>query len=133
MSKLLLVTFDDNYADEFNIYGFKVMYERDFLKMMDRTRDIIEGNSSTEYYFGTNEYVQYSSFEEYENALTIKEITQDEADTLLKLFGEPGRVLVNFGHFIDPTEYEDDYDWDEEWEDEEDEDETPGSRDGVEY
>ena len=117
MRKLLLVTFDDNWSDELNIYGFKVMYEESFNQMMALAQKIIENNPYREYYFGTNEAIEYSSFKEYESAITTNEITQEEADLLLRLFGDPGRALASFGHFIVVTEYDDVED------DEEDDDE----------
>ena len=123
MSKLLLVTYDDNYGDEFDLYGFKIMTQEDFDEMIVTAEKAIDDNPDREYYFGTNEAMQYSSVDEYRNAFSVKEITFEEAQLITKLFDLSeinGKIYGQFGHFFELEPDDDDWDFDG---DEEDEDE----------
>lgn len=122
MSKLLLVIYDDNYGDEFDLYGFKIMTQEDFDDMIGTAEKVITDNPDREYYFGTNEAMQYSSIREYRNAMKVQEISVEEAKTIAKLFGISeidGKFYGSFGHFFELESDDDDWDYDGE----EDEDE----------
>lgn len=78
----LLVTFDDNYADEFDVMGFRIFTTDQWEKWKSA---IPEKNSSI--YFGTNECTDYSSREEFLETCTVKPITVEYAKVLFDLFG----------------------------------------------
>lgn len=92
--KYFLVKEDANWADEFDLQGFKVFESdsEDSLKsellsefVADRCDDD-EDPFPTECYFGTNEAVVVESEEDFFNALTFVEISNDEYNCLIKLF-----------------------------------------------
>lgn len=144
---------NSNYADEFDVYGFKVMKEdeynvgiqkaRNFLdhyfrfpliplteKELEKTRnrpyivtgdkfayityeeylaDIPKWNKKVysdkvfELYFGTNEQLQWYSTEDFLSSLKTKEITEEEAKIIEKLFGKE----YGFTYFpLDESYYE---------------------------
>lgn len=121
MSKLLLVTFSDNYADEFDIHGFKIMAESEYEELLETAERAIKQSPGEEHYFGTNEYVSYESFSEYKGTLSARKISVEEAQIIARLFDLSeirGKFYGEFGHFITPEPDED-----EDWCDDEDEDE----------
>lgn len=122
MSKLLLVIYDDNYGDEFDLYGFKIMTQEDFDDMIGTAEKVITDNPDREYYFGTNEAMQYSSIREYRNAMKVQEISVEEAKTIAKLFGISeinDKFYGSFGHFFELEPDDDDWDYDDEEDDDE--------------
>ncbi len=74
-----LVIFDRDWADEFSPFGFAVMTEaelEEFKKYYSEERT---------WYFGTNEgFEDEILFNNY--AIKVQDITQEEADTLIRLF-----------------------------------------------
>ena len=80
--EFLLIEYHDNYADEFNVFGFNVFTKEDW--------EIYKNNipkKSIHVGFGTNEDNNYPSKEDFLKTLTVKEITIDQAKTLFDLFG----------------------------------------------
>lgn len=79
----LLVSYDDNYADEFNINGFKVFTTEEWEKWKSSLPE-----NSFEHGFGTNECIEYSSKEEFLATCTVKSITVEQAKMLFEIFGK---------------------------------------------
>lgn len=102
------VHFDDNYADEFDISGFRVFTDPEYMAWMN---DLQKKQFPIECYFGTNESIEYKNLEAYKNRLTLESISKDEYNILKKLF--PCLNHGAYGHFIDPSEYGD---YDEDYE-----------------
>lgn len=98
-----LIQFSRDWADEFNVDGFKVVdtmaeaaeYKQHFAK--PRT-----------YYFGTNEGWEDEILDE---SITITEITDDEAELLKKLFGNSHGGPTQYGHI--PIDFDEDDCWDD--------------------
>jgi hypothetical protein len=84
MAKVLVI-WKANWADEMDIEGFKIYDEADWksyeteLKARERKFDI---------YIGTNEEIRYDDGKDLLNSLKVKKITDDEAKTIKKLFGD---------------------------------------------
>lgn len=78
-----------------------------------------EESQQVEVYFGTNESVYYSSLEDYLRCFTVSELSQEEYDTLKKLFGKDWRDRISHGMFLT---LEESLENDSEEDDEEDED-----------
>lgn len=114
--KYYLLNFTDNYADEFDVYGFKVLTEEEYKKgkidseeafrlRMEDTRANHRGDKSVQISFGTNEWVEYYRFEDYLKSFKVTEISEDEYNVLAKLFGKYGnKVSYGFDYFF-PLEY----------------------------
>ena len=124
MSKVLVI-YKDNWADEFDIEGFRMMQVEDWEDMKSAAREIfvrVEKRNTEkrkeynrkklekpdeyhyfdeeeeEFYFGTNEAIHYSSYKDWLDAYIVKEITDEKAKELEELF-DTGYGL---GIFIEP-------------------------------
>ena len=109
MSKFILAKFKSDWADEFDVHGFKVMTEEQYkvwLKELNAVR------WPQEMYFGTNEAFEFNSLDEYQECIEIQLIDENEYIALKKLFDTKYNNEVDFtwGNFIDPSEY---YEFDE--------------------
>ncbi len=107
MQKQLLITFSNNYADEFDVEGFLVLSEPEWLKHRElaarifkqkleapkadpsgsddswsnrRAREVSVGS-------GTNEEITYYSLDDYLGSFKVKELTQEQYKVLWDLFG----------------------------------------------
>jgi len=89
--KYYLVTYNGNYADEFDVYFHQVMSE-DVLK---EVRDLFSKVNwdYEEFYFGTNEFIDVSSSELFEALSEAKEITEDQ----YKVLSDLGLLSISFG------------------------------------
>jgi len=99
---MLLVKFDDNWADEMDVSGFKLFKsEQDWQKAIDKFKDELdiddEEDCCFEVYFGTNEENQYTSFSRFLRRFEVIHISDAEAAVLLTLF--PNLVQFEYGHF----------------------------------
>lgn len=81
----VLVTFWDNYADEFDVQGFTICRAKQWEEYVEDLED--RGQWPQAYYFGTNEGLEWVSFEDYRRNFGVEEITKEEYKTLKKLFG----------------------------------------------
>lgn len=89
--KYYLVQYSGNYADEFDIYFHTVMSE-DELKEAKKTIS----NTSWEYeefYFGTNESIDISTYDLIQNLNNAKELTEEQYNVLTDL----GITNISFG------------------------------------
>lgn len=93
-----LVKYDSNWADEMDIDGFRLFtdeqweeYQKDFKKLFKEDRGYT-------YYVGTNEDIEYNSFDEFMSDLKVSEITDEEATVLKKLFDN----LTTYGYGFFP-------------------------------
>lgn len=96
MSKIL-VKFNDNYADEFDVDGFMVISKNQFDKDVELVKKWFADYGDAEFYFGTNEALSYDDFDDWFNSFSVTEITDDEAQVLTKLFGNSWSNRVEFG------------------------------------
>lgn len=114
MSKVL-VKFRDNWADEMDVYGSRVMTKEDWEKYIhiatecfqDYYNHIENENQnddsdvenywdeygSIEFCIGSNESIEYMSVAAFKSCFTVVEITDNEAEVLMKC------GLDNFGFF----------------------------------
>lgn len=82
-----LVKFDKNWADECDVYGFRVMSDDSWNEL----RTLIENSTSFEMYFGTNEgwgdgYGDDAASDLLEDLKAV-DITVEQAETIIGLFG----------------------------------------------
>lgn len=102
MERTYLVKFEADYADEFDVYGFRVMNESQFQEF---TANLEKIKFPQEVYFGTNEAVEFESLDEYKRAFKSKEIDRNEHLVLKRLFGNDWYGTVDFGHFLQIEDY----------------------------
>ena len=138
MSKLF-VKYNDNWADEMDITGFVIITKADWNEIREEVRGFLDKKMGWEYGVGTNEQIEYSSFEDWSRAFTVTELTDAEAATLIDVFKRvkirPGydetRFLIEEGFFAIPREDEYEELEDEEDDEEEDDDEEETDDDSV--
>lgn len=98
--KMVLVKYDCNYADEFDLEGFIIMPQLEWLKHITSVQKHFEkwdsehapdrwGNrEGIEVYFGTNEQVIYEGFESYRRSFTVTDLSDADVETFKRHFGK---------------------------------------------
>ena len=100
-----LVKFEDNYADEFDVYGFRIMNEKELMKFTNDIRKLKK--FPLEIYFGTNEALIFESQKDCMAGFKMLPITKDEMSSLKKLF--PNAEKWGYGFFPSFEDYVDEY------------------------
>lgn len=106
MTKVLIKSSMD-YADEFDVHGFYVCDKEEFDFYTLCAKEYFEnGGEEIECYFGTNEAVCIDSYDTWSWGLEIVDISDSDAEVLLRLFGKSG-----FGRdfIVEPAEKMDRY------------------------
>ena len=87
MKKRLLI-WDENYSDEFDVYGFELVDS----KVVDLAIRIIESIDDDpiagEYYFGTNESIDLDSDSVLDTLKNAKELTEEELEVITRCLEE---------------------------------------------
>lgn len=83
---MILVKFNDNYADEFDVDGFRLYTKENWIKIEALISAHFKENGEWEFYFGTNEGIEYYDLETLVSTLVISEVSEEEVKTLIKLF-----------------------------------------------
>ena len=110
VDKYYLLTFNGNYADEFDMSEFTIMNGYSVINFTDGLKSHDE---EFEVYFGTNEELIFDDGNDLLSQITIKEITEEEYDVLDKLFGGSFGEAGVFDYVIDmATEIDEDEDYD---------------------
>lgn len=90
---MLFIYYSDNWADEMDISGSRVMSEKEYEEYIARAKYAFEVNGTVDFGIGSNESIEFESFEVFEQTLTVHEITEEDMKILVR-FG-----LDDFGHF----------------------------------
>lgn len=98
----VLVKFDDNWADEMDLSGFRVMGAEDYEEWQKALKLL---TFPYEPYFGTNENTCYADMIDFQRTLDTQTISDEDAAVIINLFGK------KYGHF---PSIEDHVDWDDE-------------------
>lgn len=86
MSKYKIVKFAANYADEFDIDGIRIFEEKDWDEYVENMH--IEWPD--EWYFGTNEFIEFQSFEDFMSKFTINTVSGKRAQYFNEMVGSIG-------------------------------------------
>lgn len=78
--KNLLVTAQVNWADEFDTVFLKIFTEQEWNHHLEAVMEFFSENSCAEVYFGTNEAIEYDSFEDYLAKFSVEEISDKHAE-----------------------------------------------------
>lgn len=91
--KYYLVQFSDNYADEFDVSGFDVWTENQFIEFYEKLGQLIAKEPEVNYndYSDYSEYykaivLEFNYWKEYINCFSYKEIYEEEYNTIRKFF-----------------------------------------------
>lgn len=86
-----LVKLTDNWADEMDIEGFSIMSTSQFTQWAKTVEEVakkIDEGHSFEWYFGTNEWIDWNSGKDFKEAFSCEVITDEEANILKYLLLE---------------------------------------------
>lgn len=86
-----IVVLSEDWADEFNADGFEIMTDeqyKEFDKAIEALPDDLEGQ---EFFFGTNEALQWHTKQQLRDSLKIRDITEEECDTITQALGMNGK------------------------------------------
>jgi len=75
----LLIKFSDNYADEFDVDGFRVMTSEEWEEYQAFVKGIAWPQA---FYFGTNEGIEYDTADDLLRNYTVEEISDEQAEFL---------------------------------------------------
>jgi hypothetical protein len=84
--KQILVKYEDNWADEVDIYGFRLFDLKEWMAYKDDLVKHIAENGELKYSFGTNEEITYDSVEDVLRQFTVNEISMEEYDAIVSAF-----------------------------------------------
>lgn len=85
--KIVLVTQDSNWADEFDTFGMALYPSKVWEKHLNDVEARFKVDASErEIYFGTNEAMYYGDFDSYKESFKVKTISVVELNTLKKIF-----------------------------------------------
>lgn len=79
MKKYFLISWADNYADEFDFEGYVILTETDWKTLK---KAIKKKKESFELYIETNEWVEYKNGKELLSNLSVSEISKKEKKVL---------------------------------------------------
>lgn len=97
---MLLVKFNSDWADEFDVAGFTVMPEEDwkFIQEVLKFRFEVRPNDTVDWCFGTNEWFQWESYIEFKNCFSSEGINDYQAKVLGEFFyGYTNKYYTSFG------------------------------------
>lgn len=88
INRYILLTYRDNYADEFDVFGVDavMMNETEYQKFMtnlERSKEELTGEY--ELYFGTNEWITYEDVTDFLQRVSVKEISVEKFNTIVDL------------------------------------------------
>jgi len=81
-----LIKLTKNWADEFDVYGSRIMTEEKWNKIVKLAENYFNQRSELEDYFGTNEAITFRSFEDWKSAFSVMDITVKES-VILTTYG----------------------------------------------
>ena len=132
----ILVKFEDNYADEFDLNGFFITTKPEWEKILVAAKKSfapLEAENATkkaaidakiaageyayfrpnekEFYFGTNESLFYESFEDWFSSYMVVELTNEVAEFMQATFPYGfGQYFTDFDNYDEEFEEDTDYD-----------------------
>ena len=83
-----LVKLYDNWADEMDIEGFSIMSTGQFTQWAKTVEEVakkIDEGRSFEWYFRTNDWINWDSGKDFKEAFSCEVITDEEAEVLKRL------------------------------------------------
>lgn len=93
---MYLVKYSDNYADEFDIQGFRLFTETEYNEWDAEVCKLYYWPAT--YQFGTNEDITYEDFDSYRYKIDVLEISEERYNFMSKCFG------TTYGNFFDVTD-----------------------------
>lgn len=101
-----LIIWDCDWADEFNIFGFDIIELDDYYKIIEYFK--INPEYRSEYYFGTNEFIEFSNDELLYIFKNAVDLSIEDEKVITKHFGSSnGHSFLD--HILDRMQNPEDY------------------------
>ena len=81
-----LVKYDDNWADEMDLNGFKIMNDQDYEVWWEDIKESFKANPNQIWYCGSNEEVEFEGLEDFTRHITVDNIYTEQAIFLQDAF-----------------------------------------------
>ena len=115
MSDYVLVKASADWADEFYCECFWAGPKKDWKQLLEDYKKGFADRGEVEICFGTNESLEYGSFDDWNRENEVKKISEDEFKFLRRVFGNKSDQSLIFGTGCGRFEIEFDEDDDEDW------------------
>lgn len=92
MTQYVLLRHSTDYADEFDVSGLAVITVQAYKKSLEELKLYFEKYPGLCWYFGTNEFIEYTSEEDVLGAYDIIQLTEKEYEFFKKY------NITDFGH-----------------------------------
>ena len=79
---MLFIKYQDNWADEMNVIGGAIMTEIAYADYISDARKAFEKRPIIDFPVGSNEWIEYSNFDEFIRTLTVYTISEQEEQVL---------------------------------------------------
>ena len=92
----LLIKFEKNYADEFDVYGTRIMTNTEWA---DYLNEAMKDTYPKEIYFGSNEQIEFDNYQDVVNSLTVELLSGEQAQTIQDKLGDEYGWFPHFGDY----------------------------------
>lgn len=92
----VLITFESDWSDEFTVYGFCIMPKDQWLNFQEKLHEYFKYDNYLDWYFGTNEHIEWSGYSEVIECLRERDLTPTESLILKTTLCNGART---YGHF----------------------------------
>jgi hypothetical protein len=82
----MIITFKCDYADEFDVWGFRRITKEDWQKCLETSKAKFDRDGKLEYGFGTNEVIEWTSYSEFLDSFVILSATPEEESAISRIF-----------------------------------------------
>lgn len=104
----VLIKFDANWADEFDVYGFTIVNYEKYQEILKWIQE--RGKDRINCYFGTNEGWDDETLEQFSRHYSYHVIDPEEAKIVQRLFGNKFGVCPDVFTIVEDYEDEEEYD-----------------------
>lgn len=104
-NKEYLITYSDNWADEMDIDGHRIMSGSELNEYIKYAKLVFKKDGCYDYYIGTNQEINYESFKDFAEHFEIQEISEEEHKVLSKFgFSYGGNFPESIGEGYEEDE-----------------------------
>jgi hypothetical protein len=95
----VLVIVNADYADEFDVCHSYVMTKSEYDQGVETSKKNLEGKRHVEIWFGTNEGIDVSGFDDYMRNISVQSITKEDYDAYMRMFGGEFGMISHYFPF----------------------------------
>lgn len=84
-NKYLLISYEDNWADEMYIGGVQLIEQEEWMNLVNEVKAYFNAGKSLTNYVGTNEEIEYESYEDWYDKYDVIELDDNQLTVLQQL------------------------------------------------